>query len=269
MLRGNERRNIFHDEEDRLKFLETLRRKKQLGEFYLYSFCLMDNHVHLMIKEATENIAKIMKRITVSYAMNYNNKYKRVGHLFHDRFQSECIEDDNYVFALIKYIHYNPVKAGLTQNPADYKWSSYKSYLDEEHYSDIIDINFILALFSTKKSTARKLYREYMKQESAENFIDIEEDTLIDEMEGRAIWEKMLKGKGINLMPLKKGSINNDIIYEFQKKTKLSARKISNIININKDRVNKAIREAELQVAVGKVCNAEDSLKAIRNKYHL
>ena len=100
MLRGNERRNIFRDEEYKLRFIETLYDKNQENRFSLHAFCLMDNHVHLMLSEGVEDVAKIMKRIIVSYVYYFNKKYKRVGHLFQDRFKSEIVEDDNYVLAL-------------------------------------------------------------------------------------------------------------------------------------------------------------------------
>jgi putative transposase len=76
MIRGNERRNIFHDETDKLKFIKKLNEKKQGNRFFLHAFCLMDNHVHLMVNEGIEDIAKVMKRITVSYVSYFNKKYK-------------------------------------------------------------------------------------------------------------------------------------------------------------------------------------------------
>lgn len=89
MLRGNERKNIFLCDEDKLYFMETMFEKKQGSRFYIHSFCLMDNHIHLMISEGSEDISRVMKRITVSYVYYFNKKYKRVGHLFQDRFKSE------------------------------------------------------------------------------------------------------------------------------------------------------------------------------------
>ncbi len=113
MIRGNERKNIFLDEQDKSRFVEILNDKKKSVSFYLQAFCLMDNHVHLMISEGVDDIARVMKRITVSYVYYFNKKYKRIGHLFQDRFRSEVVEDDNYVLSLARYIHQNPVKAGI------------------------------------------------------------------------------------------------------------------------------------------------------------
>ena len=111
MIRGNNRNAIFLDDEDKLKFIEILSQKKQDNAFFLYAFCLMDNHVHLMMQEGTGDIANVMKRINISYVYYFNQKYKKAGHLFQDRFKSEGIEDDKYVLSLIRYIHQNPLKA--------------------------------------------------------------------------------------------------------------------------------------------------------------
>jgi REP element-mobilizing transposase RayT len=85
----------------------------------------MDNHVHLLINEGDDEIGKIMKRINISYSYYFNKKYGRIGHLFQDRFKSEGIDSDAYLLSVVRYIHNNPVKAGLVKNIEEYKWSSY------------------------------------------------------------------------------------------------------------------------------------------------
>jgi len=105
MLRGNEKKDIFNSNADKQRFLETVFEKKQENRFYLHAFCLMNNHVHLMISEGVEDVATVMKRINVSYVYYFNNKYKRVGHLFQDRFKSEVVEQERYLLALVRYIH--------------------------------------------------------------------------------------------------------------------------------------------------------------------
>jgi REP element-mobilizing transposase RayT len=91
MVRGNEKKDIFRDDHDKLRFIEIIKKVKQGNRFYLHAFCLMDNHLHMMISEGKEDVARIMKRITVSYVSYFNKKYRRVGHLFQDRFKSEGI----------------------------------------------------------------------------------------------------------------------------------------------------------------------------------
>ncbi len=133
MLRGNGKKNIFYNDEDRKRFMETIYGKKHGDKFYLHAFCLMNNHIHLMISEGIEDVARVMKRITVSYVYYFNKKYKRVGHLFQDRFKSEVVEHDNYVLSLARYIHQNPVKAGLVEKADDYIWSSHNCYLGRDN----------------------------------------------------------------------------------------------------------------------------------------
>jgi len=104
MLRGNERKDIFIDDEDKVRFLDMLYAKRERESYYLYSYCLMDNHVHLVLKEANDSISRIMRRITTSYAGYFNRKYKRSGHLFQDRYKSENVESDSYLLTVIRYI---------------------------------------------------------------------------------------------------------------------------------------------------------------------
>ena len=88
----------------------------------LYNYCLMDNHVHLLLKTGSEPLSRLMKRIGVRYAAFYKWKYHRTGHLFQDRFRSEAVEDDSYLLAVYRYITLNPVKAGLCEKPGQYRW---------------------------------------------------------------------------------------------------------------------------------------------------
>ncbi len=239
MLRGNAKENIFRDEQDKLRFLETLQTKKQRDRFYLHAFCLMGNHVHLMINEGTEDLSKIMKRINVSYVYYFNQKYKRVGHLFQDRFKSENVEQDRYLLALARYIHQNPLKAGMVKKVSDYKWSSYNSYMYESNYfAKMVDTDIVLGLFSSDKQTARRKFAEFMNEESKELFIDIkEQEEVMDEEAAKELFKAMLKKQGESEdEPLEQ------IIKNFRSKTNLSIRKIAVIAGINKDRVNRMIK---------------------------
>lgn len=122
MLRGNNCKPVFLDDMDYGKFLKDLRRVKEQSGFFLYAYCLMRNHVHLLIKEGREPIALILKRIEISYAYYFNHKYHCIGHLFQDRFCSKTVESDAYLINLIRYISQNPVDAGMTDSPENYIW---------------------------------------------------------------------------------------------------------------------------------------------------
>lgn len=137
MMRGINRQNIFEDDEDYSRFVELLYQmvcpvddngKPMPSRCTFYAYCLMTNHVHLLIREASESLSVVIKRIGVSYAQYYNKKYIHFGHLFQDRFKSEPVNDNAYFFTLIRYIHQNPMAAGLTDDVASYHWSSWNEY---------------------------------------------------------------------------------------------------------------------------------------------
>lgn len=122
MLRGIDKRDIFLEDEDKVKFSENVRKAKEIGQFEIYGYCLMDNHVHLLLKE-NEEIGTSIKRITVGYVGWHNKKYDRVGHLFQNRYLSESVTTEEYLLIVLRYIHQNPVKAKLVSNISEYRWS--------------------------------------------------------------------------------------------------------------------------------------------------
>lgn len=232
MVRGNEQRKIFKEDEDRSRFIEILKIKKKDNKFFLHAFCLMDNHVHLMISEGEEDLAQVMKRITVSYVNYFNKKYKRVGHLFQGRYKSETVEDERYFITLARYIHQNPVKAGMVKSAGDYKWSSYNYYFNPNE--DLVDTQVVLSIFSDNEQTAKKLFEEYMNEESSDKFIDVEDDLkVMDEVKAKKLFARMLEQE--------ENKISDDLIREFRNKTNLPLRKIADITGYNKDKINRIV----------------------------
>ena len=137
MLRGINRQNIFEEEADYARFRDLLfqmvwpvddQRKSLPSRCTFYAYCLMSNHVHLLVRETSEDLASVIKRIGTAYAQYYNKKYQHFGHLFQDRFKSEPVNDNAYFFTLLRYIHQNPVSAGITKTVSDYPWSSWTEY---------------------------------------------------------------------------------------------------------------------------------------------
>ena len=157
MLRGINRQDIFEDQEDYIRFLTFMQqmleplddlgnRQPPLCTFYAY--CLMSNHVHLLIKIHHEDIGATVKHLAVVYAMYFNHKYSRAGHLFQDRFKSEPVNDMAYFTTLLRYIHQNPVKAGIVtevNEVKDYEYSSWGEYTGQiEPSFQICDIQTVL-----------------------------------------------------------------------------------------------------------------------------
>ncbi len=170
MLRGINRQNIFHNDEDCLRFIETLQKVKVNDNYSLIAYCLMNNHVHILLQEKKEELSKIIKRIGISYAWWYNRKYKLVGHLFQDRYRSEGIDSDSQLLSVARYIHNNPAKAGLVINAEDYKWSSCKVYSGKKDYpASLTDTNLIFGMLSSDKDKAISKFKAYTKKKVKKN----------------------------------------------------------------------------------------------------
>lgn len=161
ILRGINKQIIFEEEEDKRRFLDTLGRFKKQCNIKLYGYCLMDNHVHLLVKEVEVTVSEFIKRICSSYVYWYNMKYERCGHLFQDRFKSEVVETRAYFFTVLRYIHQNPLKAGITNDVLNSKWTSIGEYL---YHPIIVDTKFVLSLFSEDREKAVQLIALYMNE---------------------------------------------------------------------------------------------------------
>ena len=165
MLRGINRQNIFEEDEDRFRFMTVLARCRESSGFRLHSFALMTNHVHLLIEPADEPLERIFKRIGTSYAVWYNRKYVRAGHLFQDRFRSEPVGTDQYYKTVLRYIIRNPLKAGLVSCLDDYRWSSYMAY--KKGKGVLTDTEYAISLFGSQNTLI-----EYLMQDNEDSVMD-------------------------------------------------------------------------------------------------
>ncbi len=149
IARGNNKEDIFNEDNDRIRYLQLIERYKNRHMFKLLAYCLMDNHVHLLIKQSEVDLSKTMQGIQQSYTQYFNKKYNSIGHVFHQRFKSKPVADDAYLLSLIAYINNNPKKAGIVDDLNDYRWSSHmeilkpskKNIADVHYLFDIIDRN--------------------------------------------------------------------------------------------------------------------------------
>ena len=190
MLRGINKQVIFEDEEDNFKFLETLKKYKAISGYKLFAYCLMSNHVHLLLKVEKEDIDLIIKRIASSYVYWYNWKYKRNGHLFQDRFKSEAVEDDSYFLTVVRYIHQNPLKAGVCKSIDGYKFSSYNEYVKK---ADLVDTDFCLGIIDKEQ------FVEFNNEYNEDVCLEIEKENFrLTDDEAREIIFKISKCRTIN-----------------------------------------------------------------------
>lgn len=162
MYRGVNRREIFHDDEDNRKFLEILKKYHEKLDLEVYAWCLMNNHVHMLLSEGEEGLGATMKRIGVSYAMYYNWKYQTAGHLFQNRFHSENVESDEYFLTVVRYIHQNPVKAGMVGMVNEWRWSSCAGYYGLDYFpGDLLERNKVFKMFSDDFTIAMEKFRDF------------------------------------------------------------------------------------------------------------
>lgn len=189
MLRGINRQVIFEEHEDYEKFIQTIREFKEVSQYEIYAYCLMSNHIHLLIKEGAEDLGIVFRRIGAKYVYWYNWKHKRSGHLFQDRYKSEVVENDRYFLTVLRYIHQNPVKAGIEKDITRYPWSSYNEYIGK---SGICDKKFVLSLFAGDEKTAIKIFQEFNTQNNDDKCLDDEQRARIDDIEATSIIRKYL-----------------------------------------------------------------------------
>lgn len=165
MLRGINKQQIFMDEEDNRHFLKVLEQCREISLFRLYAYCLMGNHVHILLQTAGEPLEQVMKRIGTRFVVWYNQKYSRTGHLFQDRYRSEPVQDNGYFLTVLRYILNNPVKAGICSSAESYPWSSDADYI---HREGITDISFAESI------TGRDALLEYLRGASDDTCMDDE-----------------------------------------------------------------------------------------------
>lgn len=147
MLRGNNGEIIFREDSDRVKFCLLLQYAIEKHNFIVHGFCLMNNHVHLLVETKNADLYRGIHAFAFQYAQYFNKKYQRKGHLFQGRYKAIIVQHDGYLNRLVRYIHRNPVRAGIVRNPAEYLWSSHRAYLEKTVYTWLTQ-DLILSLFS-------------------------------------------------------------------------------------------------------------------------
>ena len=167
MLRGINQHVIFEDDEDYLKFIETLKDYKAISGYRIFAYCLMSNHIHILLQVVKEDLDVIMKRIAGSYVYWYNWKYYRKGHLFQDRFKSEPVDDNEYFLTVLRYIHQNPVKSGMVKKLDEYKYSSYNAYIED--IERFIDTDFVYEIIDKDD------FEKYNAEENEDKCLEIDD----------------------------------------------------------------------------------------------
>jgi putative transposase len=156
--------SLFHEEDDYLEMLARLKQVSQTHEFECMAFVLMPNHVHLLLRQKEANLHEAMRDLFRGYSRRHNKKYERKGHLFGGRYRQAVCLDDAYLLAVSLYIHLNPVRAGLAQRPADYRWSSCRLFTQPNIAESFVSPDMILKLLSEDHLEAKQLYIDLLEE---------------------------------------------------------------------------------------------------------
>ncbi len=229
VLRGINKQRIFEDDEDSLYFLEKLKIYKDISGYEIYAYCLMSNHVHLLMKEGEEPLSTAFRRIGASYVYWYNWKYSRAGHLFQDRFRSEPVETDEYFLTVMRYIHQNPLKAGIVKEIQEYPWSSYREYSQKPV---ICDIKFALNMFSLEPEKALRIWVKFNQEINKDQCLEYDNGVRLNDSEAATLIESVANVKNPGDIQTYEKQNRNEVI-KLLKRKGLSIRQIERLTGVS------------------------------------
>jgi putative transposase len=162
IARGNERGVIVRDDYDRQAFLSIFGHTVDRCDWLCHTYCLMDNHYHLLLEVPLGNLPLGMRHLNGVYAQRFNRRYERSGHLFQARYRSILVEKNTYLLSVCRYIDLNPVRAGIVQKPEDYQWSSYRAMAGLDRAPAFLTTEWVLSQFATSRRLAQARYRDFV-----------------------------------------------------------------------------------------------------------
>jgi REP element-mobilizing transposase RayT len=166
IVRGIDKTNIFRDDDDKARFLERLGLTVEAGQCSVYAWVLMSNHVHILFRSGKDGISTVMRKLLTWYAQFFNRKHHRTGHLFENRYKSILCDEDNYLLALIRYIHLNPVRAQIVaslEQLDSYPWAGHRAVIGKTKHP-WMDVNRVLSEFGATRRKAANEYRRFMQE---------------------------------------------------------------------------------------------------------
>ncbi|GBE05247.1 MAG TPA: transposase [Nitrospirae bacterium] len=162
--RGNEKRAVFKDDQDRLTFLNILERAGKRYNWLCHAYCLMKNHYHLLIETPDGNISLGMRHLNGVYTQAFNRRHKRVGHLFQGRYKAIVLQKDSHLLEVCRYTVLNPVRAHIIDHPEQWRWSSYRAAAGRGKAHPCLTTDWVLGQFGSKRRFAEKEYRAFVKE---------------------------------------------------------------------------------------------------------
>ncbi len=217
------REKLFVEDEDYLFFLSLLKKNTFQFKTKIFSFALLPNHLHILLKTKKANLPESMKSLFQSYAMAFNEKYKRKGHVFCGRYRAAFCNDESYFLTISLYIHLNPFKAGLCNDPESYRWYSLEPYIKDVSWQ-FLDSQFILSMLDEDPKRARQIYRNLLSQGIDFDFPNIiEKPSSIEKFSRNVIRSLRSFTKKIRNTDLRERASLEDTIDRLAGRKKLSA----------------------------------------------
>jgi len=168
MNRGRRGERVFETKKDYWSFIDLLEELHEVFNVRVAAYCLMSNHHHLLVQTPDANLSRAMRHLNGVYTQRYNKSHGCDGQLFKGRYKSIVVESDSYALELVRYIHRNPLEAGLVENIEKYQWSSHKGYLSDAKKWKWLHKDYILKMFSGSKAESIRLYRNFVLKETPE-----------------------------------------------------------------------------------------------------
>ncbi len=179
MNRGRRSENIFSDEKDYILFTELLKETSEMWNIRIASYCLVPNHYHMLVQTPEANISRSMRHLNGVYTQRYNRRHNCDGQLFRGRYKSILIDTDSYLLQAVRYIHRNPLRAGLVDKIDAYKWSSHKGYISIAKKWDWLHKNHFFSMLSKTRKDRLRNYK---------NWLSVEEEDEVSKKIGGIKW---------------------------------------------------------------------------------
>jgi putative transposase len=199
IVRGNQRQRTFLNDQDYRTYLDRLAKYRERYGYFVHAYCLMPNHVHLLLESSDQPLAKFMQGLQQSYSQYFNLSHRKVGHVFQGRYKAIICAKDEYLLELIRYIHLNPVRAGMVKTPERYGYSGHQVYVEGKG-GKIIDPGKVLRLFGGKAGY-QQFVRDGMADGHREEYYEVEDQRFLgaegfgDRVQGRAGTPKKVPSK--------------------------------------------------------------------------
>jgi REP element-mobilizing transposase RayT len=175
--RGNAGQAIFHDDEDRERFLAALGFVVSRHGWLCHAYCLMNNHYHLLLETPAATLSDGMRQLNGLYTQRFNRRHGQKGHVLQGRFKSILVDREAYLLELVRYVVLNPVRAGAVEHPGDWEWSSHRATAGEASPPTFLTTDWILAQFGARRPQAQEHYRRFVAEGA-----------------GRTVWEHLRGG---------------------------------------------------------------------------